>query len=135
MKLKFRLKFNHDFTNHGYLKHSDVWKALHNVKKKRAVELTFTTEKAKACSPWTACSVFDWKYLFCGVNLVQKLKIIIFSWNFVYRLIQICRIPWWCSLFLFSTGNTILGKSDPKNQTCQFELKFYTRLIWICRIM
>ena len=132
MKLKFRLKFNHDFTNHGYLKHSGVWKALHNVKKKRAVELTFTTEKAKACSPWTACSVFDWKYLFCGVNLVQKLKIIIFSWNFVYRLIQICRIPWWCSLFLFSTGNTILGKSDPKNQTCQFELKFYTRLIWIC---
>ena len=135
MKLKFRLKFNHDFTNHGYLKHSGVWKALHNVKKKRAVELTFTTEKAKACSPWTACSVFDWKYLFCGVNLVQKLKIIIFSRNFVYRLIQICRIPWWCSLFLFSTGNTILGKSDPKNQTCQFELKFYTRLIWICRIM
>ena len=50
------------------------------------------------------------------VNLVQKLKIISLSWNFVLKLIQICRIPWWCSLFLFSTGN------------CQFELKLRTRL-------
>ena len=33
---------------------------------KRTVELTFTTEKANACSPWTACSVFDWEYLFLG---------------------------------------------------------------------
>ena len=91
LKLKFRSKINHYFTNHGYL-HSAVWKALHNVKIKRAqeakhnqfffqnvhkmrslrsskclkttVELTFTTQKANACSPWTACSVFNWKYLF-----------------------------------------------------------------------
>ena len=35
--VKFRLKFNHGFTNHGYL-HSAVWKALHNVKIKRAHE-------------------------------------------------------------------------------------------------
>ena len=101
---------------------------------KTTVELTFTTQKAKACSPWTACSVFNWKYLF-WVNLVQKLKIISLSWNFVPRLIQICRIPWWCSLFLFLTGNTFLGKFGPKNQNCQFELKFCTRLMWICRIM
>ena len=166
MKLKFRSKCNHDFTNYGYL-HSAVWKALYNFKIKRAqeerdsifkwdkfsfkmfkiirslrsskclkttVELTFTTQKANACSPWTACSVFSWKCLF-WVNLVQKLKIISLSWNFVPRLIQICRIPWWCSLFLFSTGNTFLGKFGPKNQNCQFELKFRTRLIWICRIM
>ena len=33
---------------------------------KTTVELTFTTQKANACSPWTACSVFDWKYLFWG---------------------------------------------------------------------
>ena len=65
---------------------------------KTTVELTFTTQKANACSPWTACSVFNWKYLF-WVNLVQKLKIISLSWNFVPRLIQICRIPWWCSFF------------------------------------
>ena len=26
---------------------------------KTTVELTFTTQKANTCSPWTACSVFD----------------------------------------------------------------------------
>ena len=30
---------------------------------KTTVELTCTTQKAKACNPWTACSVFNWKYL------------------------------------------------------------------------
>ena len=98
------------------------------------VELTFTIQKANFCSPWTACSVFNWKYHF-WVSLVQKLKIISLSWNFAPRLIQICRILWWCSLFLFLTGNTCSGKFDPKDQNCQFELKFLTRLIWICRIM
>ena len=33
---------------------------------KTTVELTFTTQKANACSPWIACSVFNWKYLFEG---------------------------------------------------------------------
>ena len=33
---------------------------------KTAVKLTFTTQKASACSPWTACSVFNWKYLSFG---------------------------------------------------------------------
>ena len=28
---------------------------------KTAVELTFATHKANSCSPWNACSVFDWK--------------------------------------------------------------------------
>ena len=136
MILKFRSKFNLGFTNHGYL-HSVVWKSLYNLKIKRAqeardkqfqqfliqnvqnneifeifkcskvtVELRFTTQKANACSPWTACSVFSWKCLF-WVNLVQKLKIISLSWNFVPRLIQICRIPWWCSLFPLLTRKTI----------------------------
>ena len=35
LKLKFRSKFNHGFTNHGYL-HCAVWKALYNFKIKRA---------------------------------------------------------------------------------------------------
>ena len=105
------------------------WKCL-----KTTVELTFTTKKADAGSPWTACSVFNWKYRF-WVNLVQQLKIISLSWNFVPRLMQICRIRWWCSLFLFLTGNNILGKFGPKNQNYQFELKFRTRLIWIFRII
>ena len=60
---------------------------------KTTVELTFTTQKANTCSPWTACLVFNWKHLF-WVNLVQKLKIISLSLSFVPRLIQICRIPW-----------------------------------------
>ena len=122
MTLKFRLKFNH-----GYLD-SAVWKALYSFKIKRnqgarhnqfffqkkmrslrslkclkTVELTCTAQKLNTCSPWTACSLFDWKYLFWA-NLIQKLKIKSLSWNFVSRLIQICRIPWSCSLFLFSTG-------------------------------
>ena len=102
---------------------------------KTTVELTFTTQKANACSPWTACSVFNWKYLFLG-KFGPKTQIIILSWNyFVSRLIQICRIPWQCSLFLFSTGITILSKFGPKSQNCWLELKFRTRLIWIGRII
>ena len=160
LKLKFRSKFDHHFTNYGYM-HSAVWKAWWNFKIKRAqearhnqfffqnvqnneifetlkclkrtAELAFTTQKLNTCSPWTACSVFNWKYLF-WVNLVQKLKIIKLSLNFVPRLIQICRIPWWCSRFLFLTGNTFLGKSGPENQNCQSELKSCSRLVWICRI-
>ena len=30
-----------------------------------------------------------------------KIKVVSLSWNFVPRLIQKCRIPWWCSLFFF----------------------------------
>ena len=37
LKLKFGLKFNHDFTNHGYWQ-SAVPKALYNFKIKRALE-------------------------------------------------------------------------------------------------
>ena len=37
------------------------------------IELTFTTQKANAWSPWTACSVFDWKYPF-HVNLIKTEK-------------------------------------------------------------
>ena len=135
LKLKFRSKFNHAFTIIMVYFHSAEWKASYNFKVKWAqdardnqflfqnvkimrflrsskcskttVELTFTTQKASACSPWTACSVFDWKYPF-WVNWVQKLKIISLSWILVLRLIQIWRIPWYCSLFLFSARNTFL---------------------------
>ena len=34
-------------------------------------------------------------------NLVQKIKIVSLSLNLVPRFIRICRIQWWCSLFLF----------------------------------
>ena len=72
-------------------------------------------KKANSCSPCNCCSIFNWKY-FLGVNFVQKLKIISLNWNFVPSLIKICRIPWWCSLFLFATENTFLQKFSPKNQ-------------------
>ena len=60
---------------------------------KTTAELKFTTQKANACSPWTAYSVFNCKYP-SWVNLVQKLKIVSLSQNFALRLIDICRIPW-----------------------------------------
>ena len=116
-------------------------------------------------------SVSDRKHPFWA-NLVQKIKIASLGCNLVPRLVQICRIQWWRSLFLFQAGNTLsgqiwfkkskllvqvviqfldqfkcaefnggvhffcfrletsfLGKFGPKNQTCQFKLKFDTLTI------
>ena len=53
--------------------------------------------------------VFDRKYPYWA-NLVQKVKILTLSWNFVRTLVRTCRIQWWCSLFLFSIGNTLFGQ-------------------------
>ena len=39
---------------------------------KVTVELAFTAQKANDFSPWTACSVFDWKYAFWA-DLVQNI--------------------------------------------------------------
>ena len=68
-------------------------------------------------------------------NLVKKIKIVSLSRNSIPKVIWIYGIQGWCSLFQFLTENTFLGKFGPKNQNCQFELKFRTRLIWICRTM
>ena len=54
-------------------------------------------------------SVLDRKHTF-WVNLFQKIKFVILNWNLGPRLIPICRIQWWCSLFLFYTGNTHFGQ-------------------------
>ena len=70
-------------------------------------------------------SVLDHKY-FLGANLFQKLEIVSVSWKLAPRLIGICRIQWWCSFFLFKTGNAFLGKFGLKNQNCQFGLIFGT---------
>ena len=96
---------------------------------KTTFELTFTTQKANACSPWTACSVFNWK------NLVQKLKIISLSWNFVPKLIQICRIPWWCSLFFcFRLEVPFWANLVQKIEIVSLSWNLVPRLIWISRI-
>ena len=52
--------------------------------------------------------VFDWKYHFLA-NLVQKIKIISWSWSLVPGLIWICRIQWCCSRFLSLSGKTVFG--------------------------
>ena len=54
-------------------------------------------------------SLFNGKHVFWAF-LVQKIKIVYFTLNLVLRLIQICRILWGYSLFLFSTGNTLFGQ-------------------------
>ena len=61
-------------------------------------------------------------------NLVQKIKITSLSWNLVPGLIQICTIHWRYWLYLFLTKNTLFGKFDPKNQNCQFKLKFGSKI-------
>ena len=100
---------------------------------KTTAELTFTTEKANACSPWTAGSVFDWKYLF-WLNLVQKLKMISLSWNSIPGRIQYAEFHGDVHFFCFRLEITFSANLIQKSN-CQFELKVRTRLIWICRIM
>ena len=136
LKLKFRSKFNHGFTNHGYL-HSAVWKALHNFKIKRAQEARhnqFFFQNVQNNEIFEIFKMFK-NNSWINVYYTKSKRLISLSWNFVPRLIQVYRTPWGCLLFLFSTGNTFLGKFGPKNQNCQFELKFHTRLMWICKTM
>ena len=78
-------------------------------------------------------SVFNWEVSFWG-NLVKKIKIVSLSWNLVPALIRIYRIQWWYAYFLrFWLELPLFSKLGPKNQNCQFKLKF-GRLIRICRI-
>ena len=37
----------------------------------------------------------------------KKVKVVSLSWNLIPRPIRICRIQWWCSLFLLSTVNLV----------------------------
>ena len=68
--------------------------------------------------------VFDRKYPFWA-NLVQKVKIISWSWNLVPTLIQICRIQLWCSLFLFLSGNTLFGQIWSKKLKFLFQAEIW----------
>ena len=60
-------------------------------------------------------------------NLVQKIKIVSLGWNFVPRLIWTCKIQWSGSVFCFDQKYLFWGKFGPKNQNCQFKLKFDTK--------
>ena len=57
--------------------------------------------------------VFHHIYYF-SVTLVQKIKIVNFSWNLVPRLIWICRSQCWCSLFLFYIINALFEQISSK---------------------
>ena len=50
-----------------------------------------------------------------------------FKLKFASRLIRICGIQWWCSLYLFSTGNTLFGQIWSK-------IPMVTQFFRICRI-
>ena len=70
-------------------------------------------------------SVFSQKYPFWG-NSFQNVKIIFLTGNLVPRLIRICRIQQWCSLFSYSTRNPLFGEFPQKSQNYLFKLKSST---------
>ena len=79
-------------------------------------------------------SVFDWKYPF-RANLVQKIKMISWSWNLVARLIQICRIQWYCSFFfVFEWKYPFWANLVQKIKIFTLSWNLVARLIRICWI-
>ena len=56
----------------------------------------------------------------------KKIQIVSLNWNLVPSLIRICRVQWRGSFFSVSDRKHPLGKLGPKNQSCQFKLKFGT---------
>ena len=60
-------------------------------------------------------------------NLVQKIKVISLSWNLVLRLFWICTNQWWCSFFLFSTGNKLFGQIWPKKSKLSVSAKIHNK--------
>ena len=54
-------------------------------------------------------SALGWKHPF-GTSLVQRMKIVCFSWNLIHSLTQIWRTQWWCSLFLFFNDTPFYSK-------------------------
>ena len=56
---------------------------------------------------------------FFGANFVPSFRIVCLKWGLLPKLIRICRIQWWCSLFVFC-------KFGSKNWNCQFTPKFST---------
>ena len=75
---------------------------------------------------------FDRKHPF-GAILVQKTKIDSFGLNVVPRIIRLCKVPWWSSLFLFSTGITVFGQILPKKSLDYFEYAKFHGGVWFFR--
>ena len=76
--------------------------------------------------------VSDWKYPF-WTHLFQKIKTVSLRWNLEPLLIRILRIQWRCSLFLFWTGNKLLGNLIQKIKIVSLSWNLVPRLIRICK--
>ena len=76
-------------------------------------------------------SVLDRKYPFWA-NLFQKMKIFSLIWNLVLRLTRIWTIPWWYSLFPFSTENLFCANFAPKFKIGFWKCNLVRKLIQIC---
>ena len=69
--------------------------------------------------------VFEWKYPFWA-NLVQKIKIISWSWNLVPTQLEHAEFNGDVHSFCFWLEIPFLGKFSPKSQNYQLKLKFGT---------
>ena len=79
-------------------------------------------------------SVFNRKHSFWA-NLFPKFKIVYLKWKLVPKLIQICKIQWWCPLVLFLTENILFWANlVQKTKTISFSWNLLTRLILIFKI-
>ena len=102
---------------------------------KTTLELTFTTKKANACSPWTTFSVFKWKYLLGKFG--PKNQNCYFERKFCTSLIWICRTmqKMCCVHFLcFIPVKTLFEQiwSKKKKKIVSLSLNLVPRLTWIC---
>ena len=159
--MKLWSKFNLDFTNHGYL-HRAVWKALYNFKIKRAQEarhnqLFFQNfqnneifeifknfknnswikvyyTKSKPLQSLDCLFCFQLEIPFLG-KFGPKTQNYQFKLKFCTQTnpnMQISMVMFTFSLFDWKY--LFWENLVQKNQNYQSELKFRTRLIWICRI-
>ena len=79
-------------------------------------------------------SAINWKHTFWATS-AQKIKIVSLSWNWVPRLIPMCKIQWWGLLLLFLVGSTLFGKNlVQKMKIVNLSRNLPCRLIQICRI-
>ena len=102
-------KFNHDSTDHGYLR-SDAWKALKNFKIKRAQEARET------------------QFVFQNNEILRSSKCLKTwtKWNLIQRVIRIkfnCGVYYICFRLKIAT---LFVKFGPKNRNCQFMLEIGT---------
>ena len=99
-------KINIVGNNHGHKQNCDfsVWLEISFLSKFQwKIKLKFGTRTNSNMQNQVVMftfSVFHWKYHF-RKNFFPKFKIASLTWNLVLRQIRICRIHWWCSLFLF----------------------------------